>query len=175
MIETLKLEIIESQKSRLELFKWKLIISAGLGIFGLGIGPGLTQPVSTYEPIFSSMHLVLCIIPLACNYVDLLCVNIQLRMLVIGKFFEEISEKTSSEVPFFKLYEAYCSNHRYAYSLDDLAQFGSTIIVSSLIIAVGCIHWNQSRTFLTLTTFGALGMILTFLTHKTYRRLCAKL
>ena len=173
MIEIFRSELIEAQKSRLDLFKWKLIISAALAGIGLGFVPEKqVDPPS----IFSSMHLVLCIIPLACNYVDLLCVNLQIRILVIGKFFKEIKDEDIEGISFIKTYETFCGDNSYVFFLDDIAQFWSTYFVSILIFAVGFYHLSlEFSTFLVLSGSGIIGIFLTFIIFKTYRKLCAKI
>jgi hypothetical protein len=186
MIEALRDEIVETQKGRLDLFKWKLIISASLAAIGLGFGSDLavkagqatlatlaaTAQPRDPDPIFSSMHLTLCLIPLACSYVDLLCVNLQLRMLVIGRFFEAFPDKKLPEIHFMKLYEIFCATNRNAYCLDDLAQFWSTAFVSLLIVIAGCFHYESDRrTFYALIVFGLAGVLLTFLIRNRYHKL----
>jgi hypothetical protein len=75
MIEAFKNEIIEAERSRTDLLKWKLILVAALGAIGLGIN----SPGSTLQPTLS-LHLVLCLIPLVCVYVDLLCSHLGMRI-----------------------------------------------------------------------------------------------
>jgi len=173
MIEIFRAELIEAEKSRLDLFKWKLIISATLAGIGLGFMP---EKQAEAESIFSSMHLVLCLIPLACNYVDLLCVNLQIRILVIGKFFKEIKQHDFEGISLIKLYETFCNENSDVFCLDDVAQFWSTYFVSILVIAVGLLHLSNDRnTFWWLTGFGVLGFIITFKIFNTYRKLHAKI
>ena len=73
-------EIVESQKARCDLLKWKLALVAGLGTVGLGLGDYAPK-----EPGYSH-HYVLCLIPLVCVYVDLLAKHMTLRIMVIGCF-----------------------------------------------------------------------------------------
>jgi hypothetical protein len=173
MIEIFRSELIEAEKSRLDLFKWKLIISAALAGIGLGFVPdNQVYPKS----IFSSMHLVLCIIPLACNYVDLLCVNLQIRILMIGKFFKEIKDEDIEGISLIKTYETFCEDNSHVFSLDDIAQFWSTYFVSILVFAVGLYHLSiEPSTFLLLSGSGIIGIFLTFIIFKKYCKLCAKI
>ena len=78
MMNTLRQEVLESQKVRSDLLTWKLILVAALGTAGLGFtknGEG-----------FDNLHLILCLIPFVCLYVDLLCRHLSLRVIVIGSF-----------------------------------------------------------------------------------------
>jgi hypothetical protein len=70
-------EIIESQKARSELLKWKLLIVSALGAAGLGF---------TEHGGARGAYLVLLLIPLVCSYVDFQSRHHTLRILVIGKF-----------------------------------------------------------------------------------------
>ena len=65
-MEPLRNEIIESQKARTDLMKWKFILVSGLGAAGLGF-TGKSDD-STIEHV---TILVLCCIPFVCAYVDL--------------------------------------------------------------------------------------------------------
>ena len=75
-------EIRETQTTRSDLFKWKLIISAALGAVGLGITKG-----SQSNDYSSNLDLAFCLIPFVCACVDLLSYHLNLRILVINKFF----------------------------------------------------------------------------------------
>jgi hypothetical protein len=74
-MEELRAEILEAERSRSDLLKWKLVLVAGLGAIGIGV-----QTNSGRVP------LVLIGIPLVCAYVDLLCRHLTLRVHVIGQF-----------------------------------------------------------------------------------------
>ena len=86
MLDSLRNEIIEAQKGRLDLLTWKVILVAGLGGIGLGFNIG-----SDSQAIVSP-HLVLGLILLVCLYVDALCRHLQLRILVISDFLEYCDE-----------------------------------------------------------------------------------
>src|SRR5262245_47500719 len=77
----LRAEIVEAQKARADLFKWKIIMVAALGSIALGLGVKDTAS----NPRVSSDYLF-CLIPLVCLYVDILCSHMNLRMLVIGHY-----------------------------------------------------------------------------------------
>jgi hypothetical protein len=68
-------EIVETQKSRLALLKWKLVVVSALGAAGLGFSNKDRQ-----------LLLLLALIPPVCVYVDLLCHHLWLRVQVIGRF-----------------------------------------------------------------------------------------
>lgn len=75
-ITSLRNQIIESQKIRSDLMKWKLVLVSGIGSVGLGIA---VQGASPH-------HLILALIPLVCVYVDALCAHLSLRIRAIGVF-----------------------------------------------------------------------------------------
>jgi hypothetical protein len=81
-------EIIESQKARADLFKWKIILVAAIGAAVLGVGDPLagTGARSGQEEIVSKREYLLCLVPLVCVYTDILCAHMNLRIRVIGQF-----------------------------------------------------------------------------------------
>jgi hypothetical protein len=70
-------EVIENEKGRLDLFKWKVVLVAGLGAAASGLVG--TKPVLPVLP--------LALIPLVCVYVDLLSLDLTLRICVISRYF----------------------------------------------------------------------------------------
>jgi hypothetical protein len=70
-------EIIENEKARLELFKWKIILVAGLGAAASGL--------IGVKPIHPALSAAL--IPFVCVYVDLLAQDLTLRIAVIARYF----------------------------------------------------------------------------------------
>ena len=118
----LRTEIVESQKVRSDLMKWKLIAVGALGAVGFGIG-GTSQQFS----------LALCLIPFVSVYVDMLCYHLNIRILVIGAFL-----KADSDTPdVLKRYEKFCENNRAIFTLENWALSMATIFVSIGIILTG--------------------------------------
>jgi hypothetical protein len=76
-------EIVECSKARIDLFKWKLILVAGLG--GTASGVLGTQK-------FTRPDYLLALIPLVCLYVDLLCWDQTLRIVVIARYLQLLFE-----------------------------------------------------------------------------------
>jgi hypothetical protein len=107
-------EILESQKTRSTLLKWKLAIVASLGAAGLGLA---SETSTSYISLLS-------LIPFVCVYVDLLCTNINLRIILIGQY---LAEKCKDS------YELYASEHRDWFALEDWALYWSTYCVSAIL------------------------------------------
>jgi len=107
-------EILESQKTRSTLLKWKLAIVASLGAAGLG----LTSGTST------SQISLLSLIPFVCVYVDLLCTNINLRIILIGRYLAQTHRDS---------YELFADKHRKWFDLENWALYGSTYCVSAIL------------------------------------------
>lgn len=89
----LREEIIESQKARADLFKWKIILVAAIGAAVLGVGDphvfvdaGKTGANTGEDDIVSKREYLLCLVPLVCVYTDILCAHMNLRIMVIGQF-----------------------------------------------------------------------------------------
>ena len=110
-------EIIEAQKVRSDLLKWKLALIAALGAAGFG----LMEKVSPAP-------LLLALIPLVSLYVDLLCSNLNLRQVVIGTYFRSARQDA---------YETFVHDHRRVFDLEDSALYWSTMTVCLLVAIVG--------------------------------------
>jgi hypothetical protein len=80
-MDSLRNEIIEAQKSRSDLMKWKLVLVSGLGAVGLRL-----TDIPDDTTVKHVSGIVLCLIPFACSYVDALCRHLFCRILVIGRF-----------------------------------------------------------------------------------------
>lgn len=72
-------EIIDAHRTRANFLQWKLVIVAALGAAGLGL--------SKADAVDKTGLLAL--IPLVCAYVDLLCSNLNMRIILIGNHFAE--------------------------------------------------------------------------------------
>jgi hypothetical protein len=73
----LRVEIVEAQKARLDLLKWKVILVAALGAAASGI-------VETHRA--SNPNLLFALVPLVCIYVDLLSRDQTLRIIVMSRY-----------------------------------------------------------------------------------------
>lgn len=170
MLNTLRDEVIEAQKGRLELLKWKLILVAGLG----GIGLGFSFNDSSQTMI--SPHLLLGLIPLVCLYVDALCRHLQLRILVISDFIEYFNEAES-----ISKYEKFCHDTRRKKSLnifwlEDLAMEFSTVIMSILIIATALLLFDQNTQHsLVLIGIGVVSLYALWKIKKEFHQKCKNL
>jgi hypothetical protein len=77
------------------------------------------------------VELVLVAKPLVCLYVDMVCWDLSLRILVIGGFIRSLGTKGEYiSHPMIK-YERYVEGKRSAFSLEDWVLSGSTIVLSS--------------------------------------------
>ena len=135
-MSALREEIIESQKVRSELLKWKLLIVSALGAAGLGLSG---QEASGHGAV-SSAYLVLLLIPFACFYVDLLCRHMSLRIIVIGTFLRNSSSDEETEYERFVLKTKSMGPKKLnVFDLEDWALGGSTTVLSLLVILAGLI------------------------------------
>src|SRR5215468_7511337 len=119
VVGALRSEIVESQKSRIDLFKWKILLIAALGAVAFGIG----KDNATGIPV------LLGFIPLLCAYVDILFVHNDLRILVIAAFLRGNANAGSDEA---RAYEKVCEKHRTSFRLESFALLGTTVLVSAL-------------------------------------------
>ncbi len=135
MFDMLRNEIIEAQKERTDLLKWKLIVVAGLAGIGFGFFSGATGTYAENLQGNETSHLALSIIPLACLYVDLLCYNLQVRMMIIGLFMQTYRSRNGrTDGEDYCKYEEFCDKNRMAFKLEDWAIEHSTRTISGLIM-----------------------------------------
>ena len=130
-METLRNELIETQKVRADLMKWKLLIVAGIGGAALGFsgGDGGNPPTSA--------HLALAIIPLACVYVDLLCRHMSLRNKAIGLFIAAGGHQSYHLRDYERFYLEVSETAWSRVSLESVALVGCTVFLSLAIIPIG--------------------------------------
>lgn len=134
----LRTEIIESQKFKVDLLKWKLLLAAGLGGAGLG-GAGLGAAAQTAAragdqaaaQAGSGMPLLLALIPLVCAFVDVVCYHNDLRIMVIARFLRTDPHAGS----FARAYERLCLKHRRFFVLEGFALYWATLALSVLVAA----------------------------------------
>ena len=108
-------EVIERQKARNELLKWKIIVVSILATVGLGVSKDSEK-----------LELAFCIIPLVCAYGDALCLHLNLRLFNIGKWHTlDLGKNLSPDFEYMKYYEEFTRSayERGAYRLEKLTTF----------------------------------------------------
>jgi hypothetical protein len=103
-------EIVPSQKARIDLFKWKIILAASLGAIALGLENAAEIKGKGEAPSGAHAY-VLLLIPLVCLYVDLLCSHLTLRINVIGCYYQYV--KRAGKVASHDDYEAFVERTRH--------------------------------------------------------------
>jgi hypothetical protein len=138
--------IVEAQNARVEFFKWKLIVVASLAATASGL-------IGTRT--FARPGYVLALIPLVCLYVDLLCVDQTLRVVVISRYLQLLySEKRKEENA---EYEAFVSRAtamervRFCDIVADIIAEWWPKERSRLISAYGFFSWAQYLSTIVLT------------------------
>jgi hypothetical protein len=168
-MSSLRQEIVEAQKVRSELLKWKLILVAALGAVGLGFSnPNIVVP---------NAYLVLLLIPLVCFYVDLLCKHMSLRMIVIGAFLRFGSKDEDAAYERF-VSEARAMGPRRSmniFAFEEWALEGSTVVLSLLVMFVGLAPGSLGISISAIDRYlfigsGLAGLVLTFLVRFFYKR-----
>ncbi len=166
-MEKLRDEIIESQKIRADLIKWKLILTAVLGAAGLGLEKGNMEDTA----------LLLCLIPFVCIYVDLAARHQNLRIFVIAKFIREEKKHTSKDDSWMVRYEELVHNlNKRVFGFESYILQYSTVVLSIIIILIGfsmsCLKDNALERY-AFCTSGIIGIIAAFLIdiyYKKYRK-----
>jgi hypothetical protein len=120
--EKLRDEIVESQKTRTDLIKWKLVLVAAIGAFALD--SNRPQPNT----------ILLTLIPFVCLYVDAVCFHNDIRIMAIGRFLRTQVSVVDEET---LAYERYCSDNRASFNLEAIALQGATLALSFLVLLLG--------------------------------------
>jgi len=139
-MSALRDEIIEAEKGRADLLKWKLIIVSALGAAALGF---------TGQRDVHGAPFLLLLIPAVCLYVDLMCRHLSLRIIVIGTFLRLYGWDEE------RSYERFVSHVRREqreqtgiiqrmkevkiFAFEDWALALSTIVMSGFVVAAGWI------------------------------------
>jgi hypothetical protein len=168
----LRQEIIETQKARMDLHKWKIILVAAIG--GAGLGLGSTGGANPNYYLF-------CLIPLVCVYVDILCSHMNLRIMVIGRFLQMTSQNPT-EVQYERFVEkarampvsqasASSGGGIDAFAFENFAQHFSSAMLSISVIAWGI--WGRFRgisqdqwPFYVAGSFGLAASIWSYLAYR---------
>jgi hypothetical protein len=122
-------EVIEAQKARSDLLKWKVVLVAALSAVGFGFAS--KTPRAEYN------DLALCCIPLVCAYVDMLCRHLSLRISVIGHYRKARGAETDKgqDEGYYKGYEALvetCEN-KGVFSLERFVVVASSVVFCALV------------------------------------------
>jgi hypothetical protein len=161
-MKTLREEIMQAHSTRSELLKWKLVIVGAIGSVGLGLAGANTA---------KHADLVLAAIPLVCIYVDLLCMNLNLRILAIASWMrKEVTD--DSEQKAISRYEAFLEPHRRVFALEDWAISGGTFAVSAAVVIYGIAgaDGGASIAFVTSGAVGVLGSGIAWGAYLVYRK-----
>lgn len=131
-VSSFRTQIIETQKARSDLMKWKLLLVAGLGSAGIGM-----QKLNLNEE-----YLLLALIPLVCVYVDALCAHLSLRITAIGEFIRS-QEPVNEDQKYARDYENFLKLKPPNYGLEQLALHWSTGCISAVIAGAGMVLLAQ--------------------------------
>jgi hypothetical protein len=125
-MSNLRQQIIDTQKTRSEFLKWKLVAVAALGAVGLGL---------SQTPSAGPAHLILTLIPLVCFYTDQLWRSLTLRILLIGAYLRLDGSNGEQKYEQFAWKKGESLNMLYFYEQTVLEW--STTFLSLLVVIVG--------------------------------------
>ena len=162
-VSYLRTEIMDSEKARIDLLKYKLVIIAGLGSVGLGlsgIGPRPKVPP----------EYILCIIPFACVYFDLLCYHNTMRILVIGRFLNSVGyeyERYIGELSKTLIAAGEKKGAEYFFEMEDWSLRWSSAFVSLLLAGLG-LYYSQCNAGVAMILTGIAGCLMSFITYSRF-------
>jgi hypothetical protein len=128
--QSLRTEIIESQKSQADYLKWKLISVGAIGTITLASSGDTNK-------------LLACLVPLLCAYVDLISIHLMIRIITIGAYLRERGDKY--EVYTFTLRER---SWQSPYIFEVTALHGSSLAFDVIILVAGFVSIFTKHYFL---------------------------
>jgi len=151
IIQSLRAEIIEAERSGAELLKWKLIAASAVASLALGLRPQSSP--QAVKPADSHIQLIICLVPLICSYVDMVSLDIAVRIQVIGAFLREHEDTYENWVQ--ELRGADRNPFRFA----PFAVHGSSLVVSLLVLGIGLVGAGLGWQLVDVVTFAASGVL----------------
>lgn len=150
-------ELLETQKSRNDLMKWKLVVVSALGAAGLGF-------VENKSGL--NLHLIIIMIPIACVYIDLLCRNLSVRRKRIIYFMADLKDDNfETDIKYAQFYRNI--KKESGRSLESFAVLWSTILISLGVILIGFFLKDIASM---KVLFISIGIIVIFLSWFVERR-----
>jgi hypothetical protein len=129
MSEAFRTEIIENQKARVDLVKWKLIIVAAVFAWSLNKDASNSQQLS---------FLAISLVPFVCLFVDSQCFHINLRTLVIGQFLRLYKPEPRDQ----SQYEMFVHELRTGHGLTNIFELEQGVLtISTCFLCIGVISW----------------------------------
>ena len=157
MIDQLYGEIREAQKYRVDLLKWKIILVSALAAVGLGF----TKSSGSNEVI--EPKLILCVIPFACAYVDVL----HRHLLIRGKVNGEYLKHTDSAREFEAVFREISTDVVSGFNFESLLIISSSVVFSTGVVSIGL--WGLAPNWPLVCT-GLVGVILAVGIHVVTRK-----
>jgi hypothetical protein len=117
--DSLRTEIIESQKAQVDYLKWKLISVGAIGTVILA-GKG------------DANGLLACLVPLVCAYVDLISIHLMIRIVTIGAYLRERGDRYEDYT--FTLRER---SGKSPYIFEAIALHASSLVFDLLLLGTG--------------------------------------
>lgn len=161
----LRYEVVEAQKARTDLMKYKLVVTAILGAVAIGVGPAAGAERVPY---------VVGMIPAVALYVDAVCNHNDIRMMVIGRYLR------SSDSP-YRGYEEVAHHMRRYFNIErvalDLSSLALGLSITILGVAGAVSNWRSGDRVLYGIELmsGILGIIATSALRLTHRRTMGRL
>ena len=170
--DRLREEILQAQRVRSDLLKWKLVIVGALSAAGLGLAGSRAT---------GHADLVLCAVPLVSLYVDLLAYHLSLRILVIGGYFRleaggyEEYVQSARELSLPHRHRGDTQPTGSAFDLEDWAVSWSTGLLSLAVLGYGiyvAIHPAGAASALSIPFLasGAVGLGVTLAAQNSYSK-----
>ncbi len=164
-MDSLRQEMIEAQKRRADIIKWKLVLVSVLAATGLGL---------TNSPSVPYIELVLCCIPFVCAYVDILCHHQGLIIIVIAEFIRSRA-KTKADNSDIAEYEEFALRVRQishgkgkisAYDLERRNLKWASILFSASIAVYAATQYKQTSVPIFIS--GISGVFLSLWVQRSY-------
>jgi len=161
-MDKLRDEIVEAQKIRADLIKWKLILVAAIGSAGLGLKGNPNDDIK----------LLLCLIPFVCVYVDIAARHLNLRMHVIAEFMRRQTRAGETESCWNVYYEEYAKtmHEKGVFALETGVLRYSTIFLSILVITAAFYGPVSAKSLALFGLSGLFGIVVAVRLESIYEK-----
>lgn len=171
--------VIDSQKNRFDLMKWKMLVSATIFGFGLGYS-GNVRPDGSRE----NADLIICFAPLLATYIDFVYAHMSLRVQAIGRYLR-LSDDRAEKDESFARYEAFSDMIRgfsvsqgkaerpvNVFYLEHFILYWSSIVISAIVLLYGVFYRSSPSNpagFLVFYASAGVGFISILVVHALYK------
>jgi len=171
---SLRQEILESQKARMDFLKFKLVAIAVLGAAALGL-----QGTESAGSLGEDIDFILCILPFVCIYVDFICYHNNIRVFIIAQYLQQSGDEYETFLKQLSSGKSQKKGTDYYFKLEDFVIFYTSLFVAFLIIIYGLVKYKPAISGFDISLgnklpyfliSGVIGFVIPFISKYMYEK-----